>query len=239
MTDSFHDYETDFKSQISSIKKDIQTLNISLSPTSNSGKIFNRLDIVKRLAEQHKHLKATLAHMELESNEGTPEQRAQSKQRLTEFKTESSSLEREISRLKQEAVTAERVDLVNRAQKQQFNSTENTTTTVVNISTTDSQLHEMTKNTDTMNKNTDKLKEVLQLTDRMNKHADDTLAEQRRQDETTDRIIMTGQGTETEVNATQRMLRDMKSVSTKNNMLLAGIVIILILLIAGLLYYRS
>jgi hypothetical protein len=239
---SFRDYEADYMSQLDSIKKDIQTLNNSLSQANRAkGKVFNRFDIVKRLLEQHSHMKGSLAHMELESNEGTPEQRAQYKQRLTEFKKESFALEREVNRLKQEATAADRADLINRvtpdpnAAKGGASGAANAG---ANPGSTDAQLAELTKNTQTMNKDTDTLKKALQYVVRMNEHGEATLIELRRQDETTDRMMITGHETDAELGATQRLLRDMKAIAMKNNLILAGTVIVLVMMIVGLLYWK-
>ena len=234
MSASFRDYEADYQSQLDSIRKDINTLTHSLMQQNRSAtKIYNRTDLVKRLLEQHSHMKGSLAHMELESNEGTPEQIQQSKKKLAEMKKEAFSLEREITRLKVDAMAADRSDLVNRTSGGRTGEYKNDKNNA-----TDDQLTKMTQNTQTMHKSSATLTKALQYVVRMNEHGEATLVELRRQDETIDRVMMTGAETDTELTTTARILRDMKALAMKNNIMLAGVVIVLVMMIVGLLYYE-
>ncbi len=242
---SFRDYEADYQSQLDSIKKDINTLSQSLlQQNRGAAKVYNRYDIVKRLLDQHSKMKSSLAGMEFESNEGPADQVALRRKRLADMKKEAFNFEKEINRLKQESSAADQADLINRVTQDPSSSSGaavagpagNNNNTKLN--STDSQLAEMTKNTTTMNKGTSTLTNALRYVVRMNELGEATLVELRRQDETTDRLMMNNAETDAQLTGAQRILRDMKLIAMKNNIILAGTVIVLVIIIVAILYYK-
>lgn len=247
MTANFRDFEADYHSHINSIQKDIVTLQDSLNNQQkrDQGVIFNRGDIVKRLQDNHGHIKEAIALMELESNEGTAEQRAQCKLRLAEMKRESFRLEKDINGLKQQSLAADRADLLKRVQISSAASSSagggkdgNHGASPSAMTKTDAQLAEMTNNTKTMHKSTTTLKHALQYAVRMNEHGEAVIVELKKQDETINRIAGTTADTDNTMTSTQRVLRDMRLAAMKNQALLSGVVIVLVVMIVALLYFE-
>ena len=249
MSAAFRDCEADYTSHLDSIRKDCATLTASLTPsaepvTAAPPAAFNRQEIVARLLDQHQLMKTCLAHMELESNEGSAEQRALAKSKLVEFKRSAFKLEKDINRLKQESVAADRADLLRRVDRTSASGTTGAaaaataTGAAAGPNKGDEQLAQAVANTATVQRGSTTLTRALQYVVRMNELGDMTLVELRRQDETIDRVGGTADETQIELSGAQRLLRDMTRTAIKNHVVLAGVVILLIVMIVGILYFK-
>ncbi len=252
MTAAFRDAEADYLSLVDSIKKDLATLTHSLTREARSGTaVFNRAELVMRLERQHNSMQTALAHMELESNEGAPDQVAACKERVAATKRDAFGLHKEIQRAKQEAPGADREDLLKRAggpngrggaAAATGSDPEAAAAALAALpdgpGKTDAQLAQMARNTQTLSRATDHLTKALRYIVRTNELGDTILVDLKKQDEALDRIAGVTSESHGEMTVVQRTLRDMRWLGMKHSLILSATAFALLATIVALLYYR-